>query len=389
MNIKKVLGIGFACVGMAFAQNSAQNSVQDTLRGPGFVPRPKTQFDVLHGNAYNRQRNVAAANNIDLLLRYPNLFANEKFFYIEPSGEMGVVSFGHLFSAVDISGDVGRFTVGYSMLGFGAYLRAGLGHVKYENDDVKRWNTSAGDDIGLAIAKTIKGYNIGLSADWLTYANETELNPKNGPKSEERYRDLGVNLSVTNAPKARKLFWTVGLNFCNHLNEFEVDGKIVPDTSDSYIQFVPLLRLGYVGLQNEHARVIAGLGAMFPLTYHDDYTFRNANGDAQTRSLDEYTFLLEPQILGEVYINKNVMVFGEASYQWVAASYQEGSDKYGENYDVLVTQMDKVDASMGLRLQYQDFVACEFALGDTFFRDTKAVFNGEGVFISFGAFLYF
>lgn len=371
------------------AETAAAEEKKEAPRGPGFTPRPKTQFDVLHGNAYNRQSNVAAANNIDLLLRYPNLFANQKFFYVEPSGEMGVVSFGHLFSALDVSGDVGRITVGYATLGFGAYLKAGVGHVQLESDNATRYNTAFGDDLGLAVSKTIVGYNVGLSVDWLTHADESSLDPEYGPSTDERFRDLTVNLNVTNSPRANNLFWTAGVRFVNNLDEIEVGGEVVPDSSDSYMQFTPYVRLGYIGLQNEHARVIAGLGAMFPLTFHDDYDIQVAKNKTETRSLNEYTFLLEPQLLGEVFLTKSVMFFGEASYQWVAATYQDGSDNAGEDYSVLASQMDKVDASIGVRLQYQDFVACEFALGDSFFTDTKSIFNGEGVFVSFGGFIYF
>lgn len=371
------------------ATTEAASVAPEAPRGPGFTPRPKTQFDVLHGNAYNRQSNVAAANNIDLLLRYPNLFANQKFFYIEPSGEMGVVSFGRFFSALDISGDVGRFTAGYAMPGFGVYLKAGVGHVELETENATRYNTSFGDDLGLAVAKTIVGFNVGLSVDWNTHADETSVEPEYGASSDQRFRDLTVNLNVTNAPRANKLFWTAGVRFVNNLDEIEVGGEVLPDSSDSYMQFTPYVRMGYIGLQNEHARVIAGLGAMVPLTFHDDYDVVVGKGKKETRSLNEYTFLLEPQLLGEVFLNDNVMFFGEASYQWVAATYQDGSDNFGEDYSVLASQMDKVDASIGIRLQYQNFVACEFAFGDSFFTDTKSIFNGEGVFVSFGGFIYF
>lgn len=393
------------------AETANVEEKKETPRGPGFTPRLKTKFDVLHGNAYNRQSNVAAANNVDLLLRYPNLFANQKFLYIEPSGEKGVVSFGNLFSALDISGDVGRITIGYATLGFGAYLKAGVGRVQLESEDATRYNTSFGDDLGLAISKTIVGYNVGLTVDWVTHADESSLEPKYGSSTDERFRDLTVNLNVTNSPRANNLFWTAGVRFVNNLDETEVDGEDnlgnvnlggegnsdgaeVGDVSnteypDSYMQFTPYLRLGYIGLKNEHARVIAGLGAMVPLTFHEDYEIPVGKNKTETRSLNEYTFLLEPQLLGEVFLTDNVMFFGEASYQWVAAAYQDGSNGTDDDYSVLVSQMDKVEASMGVRLQYQDFVACEFALGDSFFTDTKSIFNGEGVFISFGGFIYF
>lgn len=357
-------------------------------QGPGFTPRPKTQFDVLHGNAYNRQRNVAAANNIDLLLRYPNLFANQKFLYIEPSGEMGVASFGNFFTAVDVSGEVGRLTLGYSQLGFGLYLKAGVGQLSVKNEQVKRRASFAGDDLGLAVSKTIVGYNVGLTADWLTFADEENIEPKHGVKIEHNYRNLSVNLSVTNAPRADRLFWTVGAMFNQKLNELKEGGTVISDSSDSYMQATPVLRLDYIGLQNNRARVLAGLGFMVPITIHEEYTFKQ-NGHDYTQSHNEYTAVLEPHLMGEVFLNKYVMFFGEASYQWVVASYQDSTDFYGNDTDEVISLMNQVDASLGLRLQYDNFIACEFALGDKIFTDTKAAFDGEGVFVSFGAFIYF
>jgi hypothetical protein len=61
----------------------------------------------------------------------------------------------------------------------------------------------------------------------------------------------------------------------------------------------------------------------------------------------------------------------------------------GENYTIKQSVSDKVNASIGTRFQYDNLVACEFALGDSFFTDTKSIFNGEGIFIKFGGFIYF
>ena len=61
----------------------------------------------------------------------------------------------------------------------------------------------------------------------------------------------------------------------------------------------------------------------------------------------------------------------------------------GDEYTTKVSKADEVKATAGLRYQYKDWAACEFAFGDSFFTDTKSIFNGEGVFVSFGAFIFF
>ena len=129
MNIKSMFGIGLVSFGVAFAQDYAApeaetysapaetstNSYTATTTAPSMseqelqkqeeqaassksltAPVPFVKPDIpkeskrssfnsiLHGRSYNYNGNMAAANNTDLLMRYPNLFANRKFFYIEP-----------------------------------------------------------------------------------------------------------------------------------------------------------------------------------------------------------------------------------------------------------------------------------------------------------------
>lgn len=349
---------------------------------------PKGKFDILHGSAYNSVGNEAAADNVDGFLGRPDKFAGNKFFYIEPSAERGVLSFGNIFAALDISGNIGRATVGYAMDGFGIALKAGIGRSHVDADDGEKFHTSAGDDLGLVASKVLKGYAFVFNADWLTYAPEDGEDPEFGASSDQKYRDLKVSLAVTNAPKAQKLFWTGAVDINYHLEESELGGKVAGDSANSYTNVTPRFNVGFLGLSSEHARVFAGLNASVPLYVHEKYDVVDANGDKAEKSLNEFGLVLSPNVLGEVILNDYVMFFGQASYDWLAFNYASGSDFVGD-YTVLESDMDEVNASIGVRLQYHDFVACEFALGDSFFTDTKSIFNGEGVFVSFGAFLYF
>ena len=100
---------------------------------------PKTPFTVLHGSAYNTVENEAAADNVNLLLnKRITKFYGQKFFYIEPSGERGVVSLGNVFAAMDISGDLGRATAGYTNGDFGVEGRLSLGQYSIDGDNGKK-----------------------------------------------------------------------------------------------------------------------------------------------------------------------------------------------------------------------------------------------------------
>ena len=126
MNLKKMFGIGLISLGTAFAQEyvdasaeSETSSTTSSTTAPSMseqelqkqeeqaaasndltapvpfvapdIPKEskRSSFNsILHGKSYNMNSNMAAANNTVLLLRYPNLFANRKFFYIEPTNEM-------------------------------------------------------------------------------------------------------------------------------------------------------------------------------------------------------------------------------------------------------------------------------------------------------------
>lgn len=136
-----------------------QGPVAAPEAAPGEVPvrmgPPKTPFTVLHGNAYNRVQNEAAGDNVDALLnKRLTKLANQKFFYIEPTGEKGVVSLGGFFGAMDISGELGRATAGYATPGFAIEARLGLGQIKAETKDADIKETVEGDDWGLTLSKT-------------------------------------------------------------------------------------------------------------------------------------------------------------------------------------------------------------------------------------------
>jgi hypothetical protein len=361
---------------------------------PGEAPvrmgPPKTPFTVLHGNAYNRVQNEAAGDNVDALLnKRLTKLAYQKFFYIEPTGEKGVVSLGGFFGAMDISGELGRATAGYATPGFAIEARLGLGQIKTETKGADIKETVEGDDWGLTLSKTLGGYVVTLSGDWITFAKETNVDPVRGHKTEQRYRDLDASLIVTDGPSARKHFWSAGVAFNRHEDELESGGTLIGDSLTSNFTVVPLFNYGTPVLRANYANVYMGLNASVPVTVYDKADMRDStSGKYKEASLWTVGVNLAPNILGEVLLTESLMLFGEASYTWEAFSYVDNQTPYAD-VKVKRSVADKVEATMGLRYQYKDWAACEFAFGDSFFTDTKSIFNGEGVFVSFGGFIYF
>ena len=352
---------------------------------------PKPPFTLLHGNAYNTVSNEAAPDNVNTLLnKRLTKLAGQKFFYIEPSEEFGMFDLGNFFGAMDISGNVGRATAGYATPGFAGEVRVALGQLAIEGDNGKKSGSDAGDDWGLTVSKILMGYSITLSADWITNADQMNIEPKVGKSIEQRYRDIVASLVVANGPSARKHFWSAGVSFTRHENEVEVGGKIVNDDVNSNFSIVPVFNYGTPALRTEYANLYLGVNASVPFTKYDDQdVLDSASGKTVETSRLDVGLSLTPNILGEVLVTESVLIFGEASYAWNVFHYASGTDATGDEYTTKVSKSDEVKATAGIRYQYKNWVACEFAFGDSFFTDTKSIFNGEGVFITFGGFIYF
>ena len=412
MNLKTMFGIGLVGFGLAFAQDGSFNSTpaaqsmseqelqkqeeqaassQDLTAPVPFVKpdiptdSKRSQFNsILHGKSYNRNSNMAAANNTDLLLKYPNLFANRKFFYIEPTNKLGILSLGSFFTAFDISkapyddSQLGRLTLGYAVPGFGFYIRAGLGRDRVSTDGGVVNTTYGGDDWAAAIAKSFFGMNVAADFDWLTTKKQVHSEPDLGAETKDRFDSLTINLSLTNAPTAKNFTWTLGARFVNFLNETEVDGDVQKANDPaSYWDISPYIRTGLSVLENENARVLVGVSAIVSYRNYDD-----------PLELYALTTVLQPNMLGEVFVGeeKNFMFYGEVGYDWVAFQYMKNSDT---DVSRMMDQMDAVNASVGFRYQYKDYLAVEFGIGEKLFTGVGNFFQADGTFIDFSAMVRF
>ena len=355
------------------------------------APASKSQVTLLHGNAYNTVENEAAPDNVNILLsKRLTKLAGQKFFYIEPSDEFGMFDLGNFFAAMDISGNLGRATAGYATSGFAGEVRIALGQLAIEGDNGKKSGSDAGDDWGLTLSKILMGYAVTLSADWLTYADQMNTEPKLGKPTEQRYRDIVGSAIVSNHSIAQKHFWSAGVIFARHENEVEVSGDIVNEDVNSNFSIRPTFNYGTRALRTEYANLYLGMNAAVPFIRYDDQEVQDSvSGDTIETSRHDFTLELTPNILGEVNVTESVLLFGEASYTWNVFHYASGTDATGDDYTTKVSKSDEVKATAGIRYQYKNWAACEFAFGDSFFTDTKSIFNGEGVFITFGGFIYF
>jgi len=433
MNLKSMFGIGLVSLGTAFAQDGAYDSetystpsestvTESTETAPSAseqelqrqqeqaasakeitAPVPfvaptipsdskKSSFNsILHGKSYNKNSNMAAANNTDLLLRYPNLFANRKFFYIEPTNKMGILSLGSFFTAFDISplgtdaegkdlgnSELGRLTLGYAVPGFGFYIRGGLGRERTSDDNGVESKTFAGDDWAFAIAKSFIGMNLAVEGDWLTKKEQTHEDPDNGVEREQRYNSLTLGANITNAPTAKNFTWTLGARFLNYLDETQIDGEVSEsDDPNSFWRISPYFRAGLSVLENENARVLVGGAAILSYTNFDDPS-----------EVYEFRAMLQPSVLGEIFVGeqKNFMFYGEFGYNWdlFVLNKDNASDK-----TTISDEMFPVVTSVGFRYQYKDFLSVEFGIGDSLFSGSGNFFNGTHTFLVFSAMFRF
>ena len=152
---------------------------------------------------------------------------------------------------------------------------------------------------------------------------------------------------------------------------------------------MPVFNYGTPVLRASYANVYMGVNTAVPVTIYDKADMVDSqSGKIKEASLITTALEVTPNILGELLLGESLMLFGEANYTWEALRYVK-SETPSDEVRVRQSVADKVEASMGLRYQYKDWAACEFAFGDSFFTDTKSIFNGEGVFVSFGGFIYF
>lgn len=394
MNLKVMLGFGLLAMSAAMAQDStaAAAPAPAPATTTASSAAPAGVFDGVRGSAFNSVGNEAAPSNIDDYLARPNSFGGVQMMYIEPAMERGLVSFGTdrtFFAMFDNSQNLGRLTLGMANKGsWGLDIRLALGQYHASNDNGSDGFTEAGDDWGATFAMPMGGYTLAVSGDWLTNADEFNTDYDHQDETDQNYRDFTLNANLTNAPSAGAYTWTIGADFDRHVNYTETGSKTLDENSDSYTKFAPYFNIGGQVLGNEKAHVFIGSNNSLPFVLFDGYD-KNAAGAKVDEGLFEVGINVEPNIIGELAVTDNFLVFGEASYDWLVFGFADGTNEAKVDYTVLESHSNAATATAGVRYQKDNRYAVEFALGDEVFTGTHAIFNGNNTFISFGGFLYF
>ncbi len=361
----------------------------------------KANFDVLRTRAYNTVGNQAAAATIADNLRKPHEMHGSKLVYLEPSLEYAAIAFGesntYFLSFRNTTGNHGFLTAGFATAAFGVEIYGAVSKTWILRDEPNReFNSTtvyAGDEIGAIYSMPLGGQDLTIEASWLTTTPEasseaTAKKTDDYVKNEHDYWDVKAKATVSNTPAQNKIFsWAAGLAFLRHnLTEKTIDGDEETDlaTLDSRVQIEPFFNIGLQVLKSNNARVFLGLNTNVPMSIYDEIANKTNYVRKDHLGIGIYT---SPNILAELALNDNWMVFSGASYVWNVFSteylYEGDSD-----INAFAMKSNTVNVDAGVRFQYKNF-ALEASINNSFFNNPLAGFNGNNFIANFGGFINF
>jgi len=376
----------------AASSELAVESVTDTA---------KANFDVLRTRAYNAVGNQAAAATIADNLAKPHEMHGSKLVYLEPSLEYAALSFGekytYFLSFRNTTGNQGFVTAGFASAAFGVEVYGAVGKTwtlrDEPNREVSSNSVNTGDEIGAIYSMPLGGLDLTVEADWRTTAPETsgESSAKksdNYTKIEQDYWDVTAKATVSNTPTQNKVIaWAAGLTFLRHNlteNTIDEDEETQMSTLDSRVQIEPFFNFGFQVLKSNNARVFLGLNTNVPMAIYDDIANKENYVRKDHMGLSVVT---KPNILAELALNDNWLVFGGAAYTWnvFATEYLYEGDS---DINAFSMKSNSVNVDAGVRFQYKNF-ALEAALNNSFFNNPLTGFNGGNFIANFGGFVNF
>ncbi len=359
-------------------------------------------LDVLHGNAYNMVGNEAAASTIGGDMNAIYKMNGRKLVYVEPSDQYGALALGGgsmtYLLAFDNSQGLGMLTAGIAMKGFGVALDVALDK-RWESNERETANTKsttdesttrAGDILAVRVGALLGGIDLTGRLYWLTWQTETDTENDAGAKVEhdEDYWTLGADIALSNGPSAKNLAWSAGVNFYRHTDwEKDSQGNESRETTgeDAYIHIQPFFNLGTPVFQTENANVFVGLNTYLPIRIYDE--IENGTGEAtQTNNRNSFGLYTSPNILGEMAINENWIVFAGATYLWnvfsrSATSIEQGKDT--NDTSIITMRTNATQANAGLRFQYNSLIV-EASVADNLDSQAWSGLVGNlGVFFTF------
>ena len=399
---------------------AAESSTTSSFEAPAAsdnVPTPAAsgKFNVLHGNAYNMVGNQFGASTINGDMNAVYKMNGRKLFYVEPSGEEGVLALGSAGMTYLLAFDnntshtpsvlpagvahaltrLGLFTAGIATPAFGVAADIALdktwtsneqkaGNVKNTRDES---TTASGDYINVKFGAPLGTFDIVANVYWLTFNDETDVEvDNNGNKSEDDpdFWDLGASVTLSNGPSATNFAWAAGLDFLRQKSDRrQKAGNTTTETTnnDAYILIQPRFDFSFPVFTAENAQVFLGLNNRLPV-----YIFDEIENGNQTTNTYDFGLFSTPNILAEMALNENWILFGSAAFVWKVIDYKTESIEQGAASDdtsVISMRTNTTNASAGLRFSY-DHLVIEASVADNLNNDAWSGLVGNlGIFLVF------
>jgi hypothetical protein len=365
------------------------------------VPTPVATgtFNVLHGNAYNMVNNQFGASTIDGDMDAVYKMNGRKLFYVEPTGEEGVLALGSssmtYLLAFDNRAGLGMFTAGIATPAFGVAVDLAIDKTWSSNEekagDVKNTEdhsiTNDGDYINVKFGAPLGTFDITANVYWLTFRTEDDSETsRNGNKTEDDpdFWDIGANVTLSNGPSAKNFAWAAGLNFLRQKSDRrqkQANTTVETTNDDAFILIQPRFDFAFPVFTAQNAQVFLGLNNRLPVYIYDEIE----NGNETTNTYD-FGLVSTPNILAEMALNENWILFGGAAFAWTVIDYQtESVERGADNNDTSVITMrtNSTNANAGLRFSY-DHLVVEASVADNL-NDN----SWSGLVANLGIFLVF
>ena len=399
---------------------AAESSTSSSFEAPAAsenVPTPVAsgKFNVLHGNAYNLVGNQFGASTIDGDMEVVYKMHGRKLFYVEPTGEEGVLALGsgamtyllafdNNFShktnvtpaGVNHRADytnMGLLTVGIATPAFGVAADIAIDKTWQSNETKNGDNkvtqdqstTEAGDYINVKFGAPLGAFDIAANVYWLTFRQEVDT--ENGDNEDDPdFWDIGASVTLSNGPSATNFAWAAGLDLLRQKSDRRVkNGNTTVETTnnDAFLFFQPRFNFALPVFASEKAQVFLGLNTRLPIFIYDEI-----EGDNQKNNTYDFGLFSTPNILAEMALNDNWILFGGAAFTWKVIDYRTESVEYTnstntQDASVISMRTNTTNANAGLRFSYENLVI-EASVADNLNSANWSGLDGNlGIFLIF------
>jgi len=392
MNVSKFFVSCFLAASLAFAQDSGTKD--STL----------AVFDKVRGQAYNPYATMGAATSVTDLLKTPSDIYEQRFFYISPTDSVGYAVFGLGGGSAMLSlmnnGDIAALVLGYATPAFGVALNYSVSKtwnsykttipaippfIPEKKIETSQRITAPGDNIGLSFSLPLGSSKFYANGGWLT-DKESWAVEVDGDETKLDYSTIDASVGFTGA--FGSLGYDAHLGFVRSEGTYtNKDGDKAIDTTELATGFTTYLAtglgfdLGYAALQSEKARVIVGLNNSFLMIFLDEV--KNVRPEFEDRKGDNIiSFLISPNILGEVVLFDNLLAFAGAMHTLAfMAGNGDGND---DTKFSMLAHDGQTDTFVGIRYQRTNW-----ALEAQVSANPFEALEGGNIFANFGGFIYF